>query len=271
MFGKSRQRGAASGGETAPSGMSRTWFASAAVIGLVVVALVVVLIVIATRGGSGSSPGPVAAPPGPVAPGGGAPFNGGAGPGQTGAADPTRPPGCHTSGTDQTVPTGTVAGINWTLAAGFAVPSSATDGPALHGAAGVGYCYSHTPVGALLAASNFGHGTGSPQEIQDSLLAHTTVSNQYAAQIASTPAPSDGETPGVQLAGFRFINYSPDQTSIALAASVPGGSGSYGQVTLALQWADGDWRAVPQAGPSLFLAVASAPSLAGFVAWSGVS
>ncbi len=270
MFGKSRQRGAASGGETAPSGMSRTWFASAAVIGLVVVALVVVLIVIATRGGSGSSPGPVAAPPGPVAPGGGAPFNGGAGPGQTGAADPTRPPGCHTSGTDQTVPTGTPAGVTWTLARGVAVPSSASDGPTLRGDAGVGYCYADTPLGALLAASNLGQGTGTETAIQQADLEHSVVPNEYSTQAAaqsnSDPAPS-----GVQLAGFRVISYSPSQASVALAYAVATQPSTYPQLTLALQWYQGDWRAVPQPGPSVAVTSSTATTLAGFVPWSGVA
>ncbi len=271
MFGKSRQRGAAQGGETAPSGMSPTWFASAAVIGLVVVALVVVLIVIATRGSSGSSPGPVAAPS-PVAPGGAAPSNGGAPPEQAGAADPTRPPGCHTSGTDQTVPTGTVAGINWTLIGGVAVPSSASDGPALHGDAGVAYCYADTPLGAVLAASNLGRGTGTAAQIQQAALDHSTVPNEYSSQAAAQPAPADtGPTTGAQLAGFRIISYSPAQASIALAISITGSPGTYGVSTIAMQWYQGDWRVVTQPGPSPVVTTSSTTSLAGYVAWSGVS
>lgn len=75
----------------------------------------------------------------------------------------------------------------------------------------------------------------------------------------------------VQLAGFRIVNYSADQASIILAASVGGQTNSYPRLSIAMQWYDGDWRAIPQAGPALFVAVAPVPSLAGFVPWSKVS
>jgi len=252
---------------------SPAWIGSAVLLGLVVIALIIVLIHAATR----PQPPSAAAPPTPT-PSGAPPVGATSAPGSTSPPSAVagsgggRPAGCVTTGTDQTIPTSPPSGVNWSLNAGFAVPSSAADGPKLHGAAGIGYCYSHTPLGALLAASNLGRGTGTPQETQDAVLNLSVVPNEYSAQVASTPATADDQSgAGIQFAGFRIISYSPDQASITLATKVPGRTDTYPQLTVAMQWYAGDWRAVPQAGPALFVAVASAPSLAGFVPWSGVS
>jgi hypothetical protein len=254
-------------------GPSPAWMGSAVLLALVAAALVFVLIHAAT---SSPTPAPPAAAspgasPGVAPPGGSTPTSGG-GTAAPPAGQEGRPAGCSTTGTEQTVPTSPPAGVTWTLNAGFAVPSSPADGPTLHGAAGVAYCYSHTPLGALLAASNLGRGTGTPQEIQNAVLNLSVVPNEYSAQVANTPATADDQSgAGIQFAGFRIISYSPDQASMTLATRVPGRTDTYPQLTVAMQWYAGDWRAVPQAGPALFVAVASAPSLAGFVPWAGVS
>jgi hypothetical protein len=254
-------------------GPSPAWIGSAVLLGLVAVALVIVLIHAAT---SPKPATPAAASPPGATPGAGpsagvATAPGGA-PAPTNAGQEGRPAGCSTTGSDQTIPTSPPSGVTWSLSAGFAVPSSVADGPTLHGPAGIGYCYSHTPLGALLAASNLGRGTGTPQQVQDAVLNLSVVPNEYSAQVAKTPAtPDDQSGAGIQFAGFRIISYSPDQASITLATRVPGRTDTYPQLTVAMQWYAGDWRAVPQAGPALFVAVASAPSLAGFVPWAGVS
>jgi len=254
-------------------GPSPAWIGSAVLLGLVAVALVIVLIHAATSSSSGTptAASPPGATPGAAPSAGVAPAPGGA-PASANAGQEGRPAGCTTSGSDQTVPTSPPSGVTWSLNAGFAVPSSATDGPTLHGPAGIGYCYSHTPLGALLAASNLGRGTGTPQQVQDAVLNLSVVPNEYSAQVAKTPAPPDDQSgAGIQLAGFRIVSYFPDQASITLATRVPGRTDTYPQLTVSMQWYEGDWRAVPQAGPALFVTVASAPSLAGFVPWAGVS
>jgi len=254
-------------------GPSPAWMGSAVLLALVAAALVFVLIHAATSSPTPSPPAAASpgASPGVAPPGGSTPTSGG-GTAAPPAGQEGRPAGCSTTGTEQTVPTSPPAGVTWTLNAGFAVPSSPADGPTLHGAAGVAYCYSHTPLGALLAASNLGRGTGTPQEIQNAVLNLSVVPNEYSAQVANTPATADDQSgAGIQFAGFRIISYSPDQASMTLATRVPGRTDTYPQLTVAMQWYAGDWRAVPQAGPALFVAVASAPSLAGFVPWAGVS
>lgn len=243
---------------------SWSWRGSAAVIGVIVILLVGVLIAVAT--GHGAKQPTAAATPAPApAP---APVSG------AGGGDAGRPAGCATAGTDQTVPTGPPTGVTWTLASGFAVPGTAADGPVLHGPAGVGYCFSHTPLGALLASANLGHGTGTDPEIQAASVTLSIATNQYTAQLAASPATTTPSRPGIQIAGFRVVSYTPDAATVTLAASIPstqGGSPILGQLTIALAWEQGDWRAVPQAGPTIFLNTAQAPSLAGFVAWAGVA
>ncbi len=254
---------------TASAGFSPTWYASAALMVAVILALVGLLIYIGVRP---HSPTPAAAPPAaaPTNPGG-VGTNPGPTPPTT-ATDPTRPTGCHTTGTDQTIPTGTPAGVSWSLAKGVAVPSSASDGPVLHTAAGVGYCYADTPLGALLAASNLGRGTGTAAQIQQDGNEHSAVPNEYSAQAAAQPSPPEtGADTGAQLAGFRIISYSPSQASIALVISVTGNPGTYGVSTAAMEWNQGDWRVVLQPGPSPVVTTSSTTSLAGYVAWSGVS
>jgi len=253
-------------------GPSPAWIGSAVLLGLVAIALVIVLIHAATspKPATPAAPSPPGATPGAAPLPGTATAPGGA-PAPTNAGQEGRPAGCTTSGSDQTIPTSPLAGVTWSLTAGFAVPSSVADGPTLHGPGGVRYCYSHTPLGAVLAASNLGQGTGSPQEIQDASLKLSVVPNQYSAQVASTPAPPRDNRGSGQFAGFRIISYSPDQASIALAASIPGQTDSYPLLTVAMQWYQGDWRAVPQPGPTVVVTGSSATSLAGFVPWAGVS
>ncbi len=254
-------------------GPSPAWIGSAVLLGLVAVALVIVLIhaAVSPKPAPPAAASPPVATPGAVPPPGIATAPGGA-PASANAGQEGRPAGCSTTGSDQTIPTSPLTGVTWSLNAGFAVPSSVADGPTLHAPGGVGYCYSHTPLGALLAASNLGRGTGTPQQVQDAVLNLSVVPNEYSAQVAKTPATADDQSgAGIQFAGFRIISYSPDQASITLATRVPGRTDTYPQLTVAMQWYAGDWRAVPQVGPALFVAVASAPSLAGFVPWSGVS
>ncbi len=257
--------------ETA-GGPSPAWMGSAVLLALVAAALVFVLIHAATSNPTPATPAAASpgASPGVAPPVGSTPTSGG-GTAAPPAGQEGRPAGCSTTGTDQTVPTSPPAGVTWTLNAGFAVPSSPADGPTLRGAGGVGYCYSHTPLGAVLAASNLGTGTGALPDILQSTLDYSTVPNQYAK--AAADAGSTGEAPpgDIQLAGFRIITYSPEQASVALSYRVAGSTDSYSQLTFAMQWYKGDWRDVPQPGPSSVVTNATVPTLAGSIPWAGVS
>jgi hypothetical protein len=249
---------------------TRSWAAAASLLALVGVALAAVLIHAAVSSPTTPTVAPTPGAGAAASAGNGGPSTG-TGPSTVPGTEVDRPAGCTTTGTDQTVPTATPAGVRWTLVAGFAVPSTPADGPTLTGPAGVAYCYSHTPTGALLAASNLGHVTGSPTDAIADLKAHALVANSYTDQLVSTPTTTGPNTgASVQWAGFRIVSYSPAQATVTLAGAAPATTPSYGQLTVALAWSQGDWRVVPQAGPALFVNVGPVPSLASFVPWSGV-
>jgi len=181
-------------------GPSPAWMGSAVLLGLVAIALVIVLIhaAVSTKPATPAAASPPGATPGAAPSAGVATAPGGA-PASATSGQEGRPAGCSTTGSDQTIPTSPPTGVTWSLISGFAVPSSSADGPKLHGPGGVGYCYSHTPLGALLAASNLGHGTGTPQEIQAS--SWTTRSSIISTHRRSLERPRPGRA---RLAGFNW-------------------------------------------------------------------
>ena len=255
------------------SGPSPAWIGSAVLLGLVAIALVIVLIhaAVSPKPATPAAPSPPGATPGAAPLPGTATAPGGA-PAPTNAGQEGRPAGCSTTGSDQTILTSPPTGVTWSLASGVAVPSSAADGPKLRAPGGVGYCYSRTPLGAVLAASNLGMGTGPLQDILKSSLEHSAVPNEYAQAATDPTSGGGGAPPGdIQLAGFRIITYSPEQASIALSYRVAGNTDSYSQLTFAMQWYEGDWRDVPQPGPSSAVTNGTVPTLAGSVPWAGVS
>jgi hypothetical protein len=262
-------------GEEPGSGLGPGWWAAAALMAVVVIALIGVLVVVGTRDKTTVAAGdPTTAPAAPSAlpaPDGGG--GGGGSPATTTPSGDTRPAGCATTGTDQTIPGDTPTDVTWTLVAGTAVPQSSTAGPALHTPTGVGYCYARTPVGAVLAVSNLGHATGDAQAVQDDELKYSVVPGPLADELAAKPAvvSDPAATSGVQLAGFRIISYTPDTASVALALASSARPGSYAVVTAAMAWNQGDWRVVLQPGPVAVATATSTTSLANFVPWSGVS
>ncbi|UZJ27018.1 hypothetical protein RHODO2019_18680 (plasmid) [Rhodococcus antarcticus] len=258
-------------GEEPGSGLGPGWWAAAALMAVVVIALVGVLVVVGTRDKTTVAAGdPTTAPAAPSAlP---APDGGGS-PATTPPSGDTRPAGCATTGTDQTIPIDTPADVTWTLNKGLAVPMSPSDGPALRGPAGVAYCYSQTPVGAVLAATNLGRGTGTDAAVKAEQLKFSTVPGPLADAYAAEPVkPSDpAASAGVQFRGFRVISYSKDSASIALAGANAAQPGIYAVLTIALQWFQGDWRVVLQPQSGGVVTTTTTRSLDGFVAWSGVS
>lgn len=264
----------ATAGPARPSG----WGAAATLLGVVVVALVAVLIHRAVAGPTTTATAPTTTGTSAVSTVAGA-SRGAPPPSATGAdtagtaPEGARPAGCTTSGADQTVPTDTPAGVEWSLLNGYAVPTSATDGPALRTPAGVGYCYADTPLGSVLALSNLGQGTGTRTELNTDGLAHSISTNTYRGELetAATAPQSETAPTGQQLAGFRVISYSRSAATVALVVRSGGSTGPLAQVTVALVWDEGDWRAVPQPGASIVATSGPLSSLSGFVPWAGVA
>lgn len=255
-------------GEPSSDGPGLRWYLAAGFAGFVVVALVLVL----TLGG-GTSPEP--APKLPPAAAGGKSGDRQADP------DPNRPPGCHTTATDQTVPRSASQlpnNIEWHLVNGTAYPTSPTAGPMLHDGAAT-FCYARNPVGALLAAWNIPQGVRSGVDAAQQMAQiakHSLVPNKYARQLqrmvrSSSQQQASGESDEGQIAGYRFVSYTPQVATIALATQFVGHQGQYQVQVVTLRWHQGDWRYVIQKGPRLAGTVSYPDSLANFVPFSGVS
>ena len=173
---------------------------------------------------------------------------------------------------DQSVPTSPPADVRWDLYQREALPYSTTAGPrTVDGALARGYA--HTPTGALLAAVQIGArkllspGDSWRQVVEQQVVPGTGRDRfiQLRSQITTdgTPDPRLG-----QIAGFRFITYTPDIAVIQIATKFING---HMQITTGtVQWSDGDWKEVLQPDSSESPTVQAIPDLTGLVAWSGV-
>lgn len=233
---------------------ARVWTVGAAVI-VALIVLAGLVVVFATRGGDDNVP-PPAADPEPAAAGSSAPPAG---------ASPPLPT------LDQTVPEAPPPGVTWSLFQGVALPSSPTAGPArVDGPVHAGYA--HTPTGALLAAANLSTrylitpGDGWRQVVQQQVLPGPgrDVYEQARAKVTDEAPPG---TYG-QIAGFRFVTYSPDDAVIQFVSRFS--DGTLQLATITVRWANGDWRLEMQADGGTSPTNQQVSSLAGYVPWGGI-
>ena len=229
----------------------RGWTVAAAVaVALIVLAGVVVVLV--TR--DIPQPSRAQQPPAPTAPG-------------AGPAGPTTPPPVEVA-----VPTAAPAGVSWSLFQGVALPSSPTAGPTrTEGPVHAGYA--HTPEGALLAAAQVGYRhLITPREGWRQVVQQQVVPGpgrdafvRTRAQVTTDEVPAG--TYG-QLAGFRFVTYSPDTAVIQFVTRFR--NGTLQVTTSTVRWADGDWKLQLQPDGSASPTAQRVDNLAGFVAWGAV-
>ena len=155
----------------------------------------------------------------------------------------------------------------WALQSKLAVPSSATAGPGKT-EDGVGYCYARSPEGALMAAAHV-YTWDSPRMyrtlVARSLAAGPGVAIFEASMASSNHQPSGAG--GAQIAGYRFVSYSPTAATVVIAIST---SGSFVEHALDFVWEERDWRVVLADGGDFRSMPRAIPNLAGFVPWSGV-
>ncbi len=179
--------------------------------------------------------------------------------------------GCGLTDTNQTPPTSTPKDVTWQLIKGDAMPVSPSAGPGrIEGP--IARCYAHTPLGALIAASQIGDrlGVASNREAIEILRRQAIpgpgVNNNL--RLLAGPEVNDGSSDG-QLAGFQFVDYTPDMAVINLANRLT--DGTFNAATFTLKWLDGDWKIKIQDSGADSSSVSQVTSLAGYVPWSGVS
>ncbi|GAA4788353.1 hypothetical protein [Streptomyces ziwulingensis] len=173
------------------------------------------------------------------------------------------------SDTRQDVPTAAPRNVTWALFGAVAVPTSEASGPAVAGK-DVARCYAHTPVGALLAASQISVRYLAADDWRKVTRLQTVGAGRDAYVAARTEAEKAGSTDqdgGAhgQIAGFRFVTYHPSTGVIETVWRFP--DGRMQAATTTVLWQDGDWRLEYPADP-----VAPTPvgSLAGYAEWGGV-
>ncbi|MFC0039577.1 hypothetical protein [Actinomadura rayongensis] len=226
-------------------------FASATLAGIGAVGIALIMMRLAGDGGAAASAPPIAASP------------------RTSVT--SEPSGaCRPTDTGQEVLQAPPSGVTWQLFGGVALPYSATAGPLVVEGSGVARCFARSPLGALIAT--------------DQLSARYLLSPDWRTIVRTQVVAGPGrdaytawrsgqrvnafDTGYAQVAGFRFITYTPQCAVIEKVMRA--GDGSLGVFDLTVQWEDGDWRL--QLQPD---GVANPPghdveSLDGYVPWSGI-
>jgi len=148
--------------------------------------------------------------------------------------------------------------VGWHQVGNMEVPEApATLGPE-HESGGWFYCYQHSPGGALLAAIDvWASGTAASA---------TQVARHLAVNVTPRALGSDQLPPGLSLAGYEYMSYTPREAVIEVVFDVYGRGDV--EVTTPMVWVPGlgDWRLDVPASGSISSSVVD-PSLAGYVAW----
>ena len=178
--------------------------------------------------------------------------------------------GCHVAPSSQAVPQYTPQGITWQLYQTVALPYSKKAGPmAVDG--GVARCYAHDPLGALLAASQISARYLVAPDWRRVLQLQVMPGKgraAYAKLRAKYGGPGSQPSSVAQLAGFKFITYSPAIAVIDMAMS--NGQGSLQAYPVTVVWSGGDWKLQLQPDGSDAPQALPISSLVGFATWSGV-
>ncbi|MDX6728445.1 MAG: hypothetical protein QOK49_3250 [Baekduia sp.] len=190
----------------------------------------------------------------------------------TEGAPPTDPASsiCGLPAGDQTVPSAAPKATKWELVGTMAVPTAPKQlGPGKV-TAGLRSCFAHSPTGALYAASSFVAMVNLPATRVAAAKSLTAAGPDRETFIGETVATTAGATPGIQIGGFRVLNYSPTITTIDLGLKVITSTAvGYAHTVLTMRWEDRDWKAeappTGQQSPTQVL-----PSLAGYLPWTGV-
>lgn len=149
--------------------------------------------------------------------------------------------GCDVPGGDLTaVPTD----LRWEARQGVTWPVSDTLGPT-EVKDTFPVCFSRSPVGAALAASTvlFAQLDHAPVATGEFYLTDAPGKTAaLTAPSAGTSLPEQMQSSGLQLAGFRVDEYTPDRALVRLVFSAPNAATKFVGLPYPMVWVDGDWR-----------------------------
>ncbi|MEY9211645.1 hypothetical protein NI17_009405 [Thermobifida halotolerans] len=235
--------------------VSKTYLASAGIVGLIAILGIAVVGTTLWPDGDETAP-PVAASP---------------------TADPspesTTAPAegesvCGLPASDQTQIDEPPADTEWEFVGTMQAPSVPDAGPGMVADNGFRQCYAHSPEGALVAAANvlaMGTDPNLVRELNEELVAEGPGRDAVLADMEANPPTSDT---GIRLsiAGYRLLGYGPNHARIDLA--VEGSNGSIASVTTDLKWEEGDWKVELRPDGQPVIPVAQLADTVGYHPWS---
>ena len=156
---------------------------------------------------------------------------------------------CGLDATGGTTLTKAPEDVEWTALGAIYAPSSEEHGPgSVDSDTGVRSCYSHTPEGALLAATNMLAASGDPElllETTRKLGMDSPGKEVSIGRIQEQIAEGGSSSVPVQIAGFRLLSYTEDAATVEVVAAADDGSEKvYITTSGDLVWHNGDWHFV---------------------------
>lgn len=189
------------------------------------------------------------------------------------AANPAPTEQAPRENTDQRIPTAAPPGVSWAFFRGVALPQSRTYGPSrVNGDVAAGF--SHSPTGALLAAANISIRYGRAPDwrsVLDEQTAPGPGRQAWAAIRTQHPINAGDATPSSsygQIAGFHFVNYTPELATIQLVTQFADRGGAKQMSTLTVQWSGRDWLLVLQPNGGASPTATEVGDLDQFTRWS---
>lgn len=186
---------------------------------------------------------------------------------------PSAAPAPDSAGPDQgptTVPTALPDNVTWRLYHTIALPYSSQAGP-YEVTPSTATGYAHTPTGALMAAAQIPIRKLVAPDWRAVVKQQIVPGPGRDAYIEAREIVTDTSTsPGQfgQIAGFKFVNYSPQTATIQFVSRFV--SGTMQVTTSTVQWQDGDWKLVLQPDGSDSPTAQRVQSLSGYIPWGGI-
>ncbi len=172
---------------------------------------------------------------------------------------------CPPLHSDSTTPTAPPAGLTWRSTTVGLLPSSPTDGPAVHDH-GIDRCFSHTPTGAVLAAVTINLELLMPSwsPAMNNQVLHNDGYDQLLTGYQANPP--DGTAPPNTITGFRVLSYLSSTATVSLVLIDTAGSALQDCPTT-LAWTNNDWLISPLPNGHLS-ATCTTTQEGSFVSWN---
>lgn len=152
---------------------------------------------------------------------------------------------------------------------GISVPVSEDHGPGQSDeSTEVRSCFAQSPEGAVLAAASLITASGDTEVLAETIEQRSVDSAGKDVALSQITQGDTGGAPPIQIAGFRLLNYSPEQATVEIVAEVQGADDTTLITTGAdLVWTNGDWYATYAADGSGGPVAGQVSSLNGYTPW----